>query len=124
MCLAVRSELGDKQGVAICLEGLAAVAGARGQPARAAQLYGAAAALRERIGAPLPPGDRLGYDRHLATARACLDEGAWAAAWAEGQAMPLEEAVADALAAAESPTDSASAASSAAATPPLSSPGK
>ena len=94
--LAVRSEVGDKQGVASCLEGLAAVAGARGQGARAARLYGAAAALRATIGAPLPPGDRPGHERHLAAARAGVDEAAWAAAWAEGAAMPLEQAVADA----------------------------
>jgi hypothetical protein len=67
------------------------------QPRRAAWLFGAAEAARERIGAPLPPGDRPLYDRHLARARADLDETAFDAAWAEGRAMTLDEAVAYAL---------------------------
>jgi hypothetical protein len=36
-------------------------------------------------------------ERWLAPARQALDAAAQAAAWAEGQAMPLEQAVADAL---------------------------
>ena len=49
---------GDKSGIADCLDGLASVAGAREQPAIAARVFGAAQALRERIGAPLPPAGR------------------------------------------------------------------
>ena len=40
---------------------------------------------------------RLEYDRALAAARAQLDEAAWNAAWAEGRAMTLEQAVTYAL---------------------------
>jgi predicted ATPase len=67
------------------------------QPQRAARLFGAAEAARERIGAPLPLGDKPMYDRHLARARADLDGLAFDAAWAEGRAMTLDEAVAYAL---------------------------
>jgi predicted ATPase/transcriptional regulator with XRE-family HTH domain len=63
------------------------------QPQRAARLFGAAEAARERIGAPLPPGDRPMYDRHLARASADLDETTFAAAWAGGRAMTLDQAV-------------------------------
>jgi predicted ATPase/Tfp pilus assembly protein PilF len=95
--LAIRRQLGNKRGTAYSLEGLAAVAGTQGQPERAARLFGAAEALREAIGAPLPPSDRTEHDRHVATARAALDEAAFAAAWAEGRALPLEQAIALAL---------------------------
>jgi predicted neutral ceramidase superfamily lipid hydrolase len=43
------------------------------------------------------PVDRADYTRIVASVRAALDEGAFAAAWAEGQAMSLEDAVAYAL---------------------------
>jgi hypothetical protein len=40
---------------------------------------------------------RADYDRDVAAARAQLDEPAFAAAWAEGQALPLELAIGEAL---------------------------
>ena len=101
--LALRRQAGHKRGIARCLEGLAGVGGARGQAGRAARLYGAAAALREAIGVPLPPADRAVHDRGLAAARAGLGEAAFAIAWAAGQALPLEQAVADALEPADAP---------------------
>jgi hypothetical protein len=42
--------------------------------------------------------DEALYQPYLAAAQGELDEAAWAAAWAEGQAMTLEQAVAYALA--------------------------
>jgi hypothetical protein len=73
------------------------VAAMQGQPERAARLLGASAALREEIGAPLSPVARVDHDHASNAARATLGEDAFAAAWAEGYAMPLEEATADAL---------------------------
>ena len=64
---------------------------------RAALLFGAAATLRATLGAPLPPIDRPVYDRHLAAARTRLGEAGWAAAWAEGRNMSLDQALAYAL---------------------------
>jgi predicted ATPase/class 3 adenylate cyclase len=87
-------EVGERRGIAECLQGLAGVAEADGQPERAARLFGAAAALREAIGAPMAPADRAAYDRHVATVRAALGEAAFAAAWAAGQAMTLDRAIA------------------------------
>lgn len=46
--------LGEQRGVAFCLEGLAALLASGGQPRPAARLYGAAEAIRERIGVPSP----------------------------------------------------------------------
>jgi hypothetical protein len=76
------------------------VALARGRPVRAARLVGAVAAVwtaRGRSAWDIEPRSRRDRDRNLAAARARLDEAAFAAAWAEGQAMSLEEAIAEAL---------------------------
>jgi hypothetical protein len=89
-------ESADKPAIAGCLSGLAAVA-AQSQAERAARLFGAAEALREAVGFHFTPLDPGGYDRHVAALRAQLDEEAYAAAWAEGRAMPLEQAAAYAL---------------------------
>jgi predicted ATPase/DNA-binding CsgD family transcriptional regulator len=87
-------ELGEKWGVAECLEGLARVAALSRAPSRSARLFGAAQALREIVGSPLPPADRRGYEHSLATVRGDLGERAFSTAWAEGRAMPLDQAVA------------------------------
>ena len=58
-----------------CLEGLAAVATARGDNERAAELDGAREALRAQIGVLLPPVHPTAYARTLATARAGLTPG-------------------------------------------------
>jgi hypothetical protein len=99
--LVIRQELRDQAGIAECIEGIAALAvgkeqGGKGtlDARRAALLFGAAAALRATLGAPLPPVDRPVYDRHLAAARTRSGEAAWTAAWAEGQNMSLKQAIA------------------------------
>jgi tetratricopeptide (TPR) repeat protein len=88
---------GDRRLSVYCLEGLAAVAGAHGQPKRAARLFGAAETMRRLINAPCPPNEQPHYERLVAVARAQLDEEEFAAAWAAGQAVPLEQAIAEAL---------------------------
>jgi hypothetical protein len=79
------------------LEGLARVDGAQGRGIRAAQLWGAAGALREAIHACLPPNERPRYERALAAAQAQLDPATWEAAWAAGQALTPEQAIAFAI---------------------------
>jgi predicted ATPase/class 3 adenylate cyclase len=91
--LALCRELGDKEGATYCLEGLAAVAAARAQLERAAQLWGAAEVLREVIGSPLPPADRARYDRLMVEARKLADPAKWQAAWDAGRQMRLEQAI-------------------------------
>jgi hypothetical protein len=95
--LAQRTRLGARQGVADLLEGLAAVAAARAQPERALRLAGAAFNLAEATGRVLAFRGRSDLGRWLAPARATLSPEVQAAAWAEGQAMSLEQAVAAAL---------------------------
>jgi predicted ATPase len=100
--LTLHSEVGNKIGIAMCLEGLAGSALAARQPERAARLLGAVEALCEVIGAPLLPAERAHYDRDRVVARDALGEVAFTVAWAEGRAMPLEQAIAEALAGASS----------------------
>jgi predicted ATPase/class 3 adenylate cyclase/Tfp pilus assembly protein PilF len=92
--LILQQQSGLMKGVIVrSLERLAGLAARQQRPARAAQLFGAAETLREAIGAPLPPSERVDYDRDVAGARAQLDEATFAAAWAQGCAMTLEQAI-------------------------------
>jgi predicted ATPase len=81
-----------------CLEGLARVASATGHYERAARLFGAAEVLRETVGWVPDPHDQADHDQYVASARAGLAETAFAAAWDEGRAMTLEQAIEYALA--------------------------
>ncbi|HEU5099840.1 MAG TPA: hypothetical protein VFU22_12505, partial [Roseiflexaceae bacterium] len=60
-------------------------------------LFGAAAALRDAIGSPLPPSERADYERVLRATRAA-DPLAFDAAWDAGRAIEAEQAVGYALA--------------------------
>jgi predicted ATPase/DNA-binding XRE family transcriptional regulator len=89
--------MGLNHTILLCLEGLARVAVAQGRMERAARLCGAAAALREDRGWPLPPAKRAEHDLTVAAAREALGEDAFAAAWARGYELPLREASEDLL---------------------------
>ncbi len=83
-----------KELIAASLEGLAALEIEQGTPYRAAQLYGAAEALREAIGVPVYPVYRDSYERAVTQTRAMLGEQDFRAAWAEGRLMTPEQALA------------------------------
>ncbi len=76
------------------LEELADVVAAQGEPTWAAQLWGAAEALRESQGIPMPPVKCAAYERSVAAARAQLGEKAFVAIWEEGRTMTAEQALA------------------------------
>lgn len=107
--LTLRREIGDAGGIAWCLEKLAEISVTKGQREsslrrkkdfrRAARLFGAAERLRAPIGSAIEWLDQPEYERQLAIVRAHLDEATFAAAWAEGRVMTLEQAVEYALAA-------------------------
>ncbi len=80
-----------------CLEALAAVAHSGNRLKRAARLFGAAQTLHKEIGSVTSTNGQAEYEQTRTGVRAVLGEEAYAAAWAEGQAMPLEEAVEYAL---------------------------
>jgi tetratricopeptide (TPR) repeat protein len=91
-------QVGDLPRFAECLEGLAGTTAVCAEPIRAARLFGAAEAVREAVDAPLPPVHRTDYEADVATVRAALDEATFAAAWATGRNLSLDEALAEAVA--------------------------
>jgi predicted ATPase/predicted Ser/Thr protein kinase len=89
---------GDRKIAAECLDTLAEVAGAGGEPARAARLAGAATALREAIGVQQSPTERSAREQRLAAIRTALGEQAFEAEWRSGLSLELDDAIDYALA--------------------------
>jgi predicted ATPase/class 3 adenylate cyclase len=103
-------DIEDRWGIAECLEGLAEVFSGQMageaiaspldmQPSmlRAVRLYGAAAGLRESTGNPMTPALQVRHQRAVATLATELGEVVFAAAWEAGRALPLEQAIEEAL---------------------------
>jgi len=97
--LQIFKELGSKRGVARVLECFAYAAAAEGQPERSLRLAGAAAALRQSVGAPPNPAERARLEKCIVAARLAVSTSAGSAAWMEGFAMPPEKAIGHALSA-------------------------
>jgi hypothetical protein len=95
--LVLYQELGSRIDMTNTLEQFAWAAASQAQLERAARLWGAAQAQREAIGSQIPPGERLDCEFAVAAGRAQLGEETFAAAWAVGRAMTLEQAIAYAL---------------------------
>jgi len=93
----VFQELGHKRGIARALECLAVSAAAQSNAEQSLHLAGAAAALRQRLGAPLTPTEQARLEKALEFARRTLGDAAGLTAWMEGWAMPVEQAVHEAL---------------------------
>ena len=89
-------EVDLRPGILAGLARLAEVAWAYRHPTRAARLIGAEEVLREGLGGRHRVG-RPGYLRVVAEVRGALGEEAFAAAWAKGRAMTLEQAIEYAL---------------------------
>jgi predicted ATPase/DNA-binding CsgD family transcriptional regulator len=96
--LGLALEMNNQLDIADSLASLAGVMALTGQPEQAARLLGAWDAALERMGASSQPADQPKLDRTIATARAQLAPEIFEAAWAEGRAMSLEQAVATTLA--------------------------
>ncbi len=95
--LALFGETGDKWVATECIEGLALIASAQGLSERAARLFGVAEAARETFGITMPRPERGDQEHFEKTAREGLGDEAFSAAWAEGRAMTLEQAIEYAL---------------------------
>jgi len=91
--LVVFQEIGEKRGIAYCLEGFAKVAARSGDASSAARLLGAAEALRQAVGAPLTGTELSELDQDVVVTRERLDEGIFDAAWEEGRAMTMQQAI-------------------------------
>lgn len=99
--LRICRELGEHRVLIRCLEALAMVAVGQQRRSRAARLWGAAAALRETAGMPVPAIDLPRYEREVQQAKVEADDREWEMAWKQGALMGPEKAVTYALSPAE-----------------------
>ncbi len=83
----------DFMTMAECLEGLAGVAGGYGNVARGAVLLGAAEAVREHYGSPVPPPRQDRYQRTLTVIQSGQEPAAFDLAWSQGRLMSPDQAV-------------------------------
>ncbi|MCP4425849.1 MAG: tetratricopeptide repeat protein [Chloroflexi bacterium] len=95
--LEISYELGDKWALAYLLEDMGGMAAARERPQRALYLVGAAAKLREEIGAPLSAVEETKLEQMLAPARQALDETQQTQIRDGGYAASLAEVVEHAM---------------------------
>ncbi len=92
--LARAAEIRACLGIADTLECLADLAGEAGSHREAARLFGAAHAIRQRMGAVRFKVWDASYEASVAEVRDALGETDFDAAWAEGAALSTEEAIA------------------------------
>jgi predicted ATPase len=90
-------ELEHKRGIARLLECFACLAAVQLDAERSLRLAGAAAALRQSIGAPLTPAEQAKLESALEPARRILNETASATAWSEGGRRPVEQVIEEVL---------------------------
>jgi non-specific serine/threonine protein kinase len=95
--LELSRQIGHRRRIVKSLEELAWVAEAQGDFMRALQLFGATDALLTTTGARMLADDRTGSDSNVAAIRTQLSAEVYAATWAAGQAMTLEQAIEYAL---------------------------
>ncbi len=100
-------DLGDLHFVAVCLAGVADRAGRHGPAERAARLFGSDAALREAIGSPVWPIERVAHEPIVTAVRTRLGDAGFATAWTAGRRLPPEQVAAEASALAAAITDAA-----------------
>jgi hypothetical protein len=79
--------------VAYSLHGLAALAAGEGDWPRAACLLAVGSRLWEALGSVVWPNRQAAYDALVEQVRTALGHEAFAAAWAEGRRMSLDQAV-------------------------------
>ncbi len=90
-------DLGHKRGIARVLECFACSAATQSLAERSLRLAGAAAALRQNIGAPLTPAEQGKLEGSLNAARSAMTNTAGATAWLEGWALPVDKAIQEVL---------------------------
>jgi predicted ATPase/transcriptional regulator with XRE-family HTH domain len=95
--LSIQQKMNNRAGVAECLMGIAGVLATLRHEKNGARLLGAAEALRVSVGASLWPANCLEYDCILTLLKESLDEQTFAAAWADGQSLTIEQAIAEAI---------------------------
>jgi ATP/maltotriose-dependent transcriptional regulator MalT len=96
--LKLGSARGSLRQAASALEALGKVSAVTGQTRQAARLFGAATALRNEIGMPYTKSHAAYVEPVLISLQEALGAERYVAAWAEGQALSQQEAIAEALA--------------------------
>jgi len=96
--LTIWRRLGNRRGITHALEVLAAVCAGQNQADNAARFCGAAAALRQATGATLGPAERQIHERTIASALELLGDAVFEQRFEAGRNLPLDEAIAQALA--------------------------
>jgi predicted ATPase len=91
--LDIDEEVGSRTGMGVIMDNLAAQANVRGDHLRALRLGGASSSLKEAARGQAPP-PLIDLPDPREAAREVLGEAVVAAAWEEGRAMTLEQAVA------------------------------
>jgi tetratricopeptide (TPR) repeat protein len=93
--------VGDKSGIATCFEKAARWAASQGMEEHAARLWASAEGLREVFrstsGDSSKESDHKGSGHKLLATGAQVSEAVWKAAWQEGRAMSMEQAIQYAL---------------------------
>jgi tetratricopeptide (TPR) repeat protein len=90
-------ELEHKRGIARLLECFACLAALQLDAVRSLRLAGAATALRQSIGVPLPPAEQAKLESALKPAWKMLTDTASAMAWSEGGQRPVRQVIEDVL---------------------------
>ena len=92
--LEISYKRGDRYSAPYGLVWLGRVALAEGEAVRAATLFAAARAQFNATGLAMDPDEAPEYEKGLAAIRRALDDPAFSAAWAKGERMNLDDAVA------------------------------
>jgi predicted ATPase len=92
--LAMFRKLGNKRGIAECIAGLSSLRARQGKLQSAAKMLAAAESLLGASGAAWWPADRVEIERTRAILQSGMEEPAFRAAWAAGQSMLLDQAIA------------------------------
>jgi predicted ATPase/Tfp pilus assembly protein PilF len=91
--LRIQHEMGDRLSLAYTLESIAAAAQLQGSCEAALRFFAAAEALRESLGAPLPPLEKASNDKLVQEVRIALGPERFAALWTAAKTVPLEKVI-------------------------------
>ena len=91
--LYLATEVDAKPIIVSALERVASIVASQQEPVAAAKLWGAAEALRDLMGMPIPPIEYAAYNRSVTTVRIRLGKQAFVMAWTQGKTMLQEQIV-------------------------------
>lgn len=91
--LALSMQMNHQWFIASCLERLGEVVVAENQALWAAQLWGAAAAIRTALATPIPPIERAPYEAAVEAAHLQLGEELFATSWETGLSLNARQAI-------------------------------